>query len=65
MSMVVPEEIYLVEKKDDEQIIKSMRGEIVKDWVYQFTQNGRQITALSYAGVKEAIRQRGNISWYP
>ena len=61
----VPEEVYLVEKRDEEQILKSMRGEIVKDWVYQFTQNGRQITALSYAGVKEAIRQRGNISWYP
>ena len=65
MSMLVPEEIYLVEKRDEEQILKSMRGEIVKDWVYQFTQNSRQITALSYAGVKEAIRQRGNISWYP
>jgi hypothetical protein len=65
MSIGVPEEIYLVEKRDEDQIIKSMRGEIVNEWVYSFVQNGRKITALSYAGVKEAVRQRGNISWYP
>ena len=67
----VPEEIYLVEKRDEDQILKQMRGEVLKDWVYTIKvwdsekKAMRDVTSLSYAGVKEAIRQRGNIWWYP
>ena len=59
------ETIMMIEKKDEEQIIGKMRGEVVQSWIYSFTQNGKQITSLSYNGVKEAIRRRGNLSWYP
>ena len=44
---------------------------ILKDWVYTIKvwdsdkKVMRDVTSLSYAGVKEAIRQRGNIWWYP
>jgi len=53
------------EKRDDEQILAAMRGEIVRSWVYSFTYQGRTVTNLSYAGVKEAIRRRGNVDIYP
>ncbi len=53
------------EKRDEEQVMMEMRGEIVRSWVYSFELHGRTITNLSYAGVKEAIRRRGNVSTYP
>src|SRR5690349_5035051 len=59
------ETIMMVEKRDEQQILERMRGEVAKEWVYSIQQNGKTITSLSYDGVKEAIRRRGNISWYP
>jgi hypothetical protein len=58
------ETILMIEKRDEEQIIQKMRGEVAQSWIYSFSQNGKQITSLSYNGVKEAIRRRGNLSWY-
>lgn len=65
MSQISLELARELEKRDEEQIIASMRGEIVRSWVYSFTYQGRTVTNLSYAGVKEAIRRRGNIDIYP
>ena len=53
------------EKRDEEQILAAMRGEIVRSWVYSFQYQGRTVTNLSYAGVKEAIRRRGNVDIFP
>jgi len=52
----------LSDKKDEQQIIADMQGmrHMLETWVYQFEQGGRTVTALSYAGIKEAIRRRGN-----
>lgn len=57
--------IYLTEKHDEAQIVSQMKGEVVSQWVYHFNQGGKEITSLSYAGVKEAVRRRGNINWKP
>lgn len=49
-----------MDKRDENQIISEMRGEILEDLVYDITISGKRVTNLSYAGVKEAIRRRGN-----
>jgi hypothetical protein len=46
---------------DEGQILSEMKGEnFLPEFVYQFQQGGRTITSLSYTGIKEAIRRRGN-----
>ena len=70
MSMSEPEKppleiVLMTEKRDEDQILAQMRGEVLGTYVYSFLQSGRQITSISYAGVKEAIRRRGNVSFYP
>jgi hypothetical protein len=46
---------------DESQILSEMKGEnFLPEFVYQFQQGGRTITSLSYTGIKEAIRRRGN-----
>jgi hypothetical protein len=46
---------------DEGQILAEMKGEnFLPEFVYQFQQGGRTITSLSYTGIKEAIRRRGN-----
>jgi hypothetical protein len=49
------------EKRDEDQILAEMRGELIEDLVYSIDIQGRRVTNLSYAGVKEAIRRRGNL----
>ena len=63
MSNTQTETIIMTEKHDENQILANMRGEVVKEWVYTIQQGGRSITSLSYAGVKEAVRRRGNLTW--
>ena len=50
-----------MDKRDENQIIAEMRGEVLEDLVYDITISGRRVTNLSYAGVKEAIRRRGSL----
>lgn len=47
--------------RDEGQILAEMRGEFLEQYVYSFNQAGRNITNLSYVGVKEAIRRRGHV----
>jgi len=50
-----------MERRDEDQILTEMRGELIEDLVYSIDIQGRRVTNLSYAGVKEAIRRRGNL----
>jgi len=50
-----------LEKRDEDQILAEMRGEILEDLVYDITIQSRRVTNLSYAGIKEAIRRRGHV----
>lgn len=65
------EVIFLTEKKDEEQIIMEMKNQIVTQWVYTIdvwnskTKTMEKATSLSYAGVKEAVRRRGNFRFVP
>lgn len=49
------------ERQDEAQILAEMRGELVEELVYSAPIQGRQVTNLSYAGIKEGIRRRGNV----
>jgi len=58
----LPVEVFHeMERRDENQILAEMRGELVEDLVYSVDIQGRRVTNLSYAGVKEAIRRRGNV----
>jgi hypothetical protein len=60
-----PEIVFLTEKRDEEQIIMEMKNQIARQWVYTARINGVEVTSLSYAGVKEAVRKRGNFRFQP
>src|SRR5437867_832988 len=57
--------VELSEQADEEQIIREMKGEILNSYIYSFNQGGREVTGLSYAGVKQAIRKRGRYELVP
>ena len=52
--------VQLIERMDEEQILREMKGEFLKNFVYRFEHKGREIVNLSYAGIREAIRRRGH-----
>jgi len=43
-----------LDRRDENQILSEMRGEQLQEFVYSIKLDGREITNLSYAGVKEA-----------
>jgi hypothetical protein len=58
----LPVEVFHeMERRDENQILAEMRGELIEDLVYSIDIQGRRVTNLSYAGVKEATRRRGNL----
>jgi len=61
MSDPQPNEYQIMEKQDEDQILSEMKGEFLQQYVYSFKQGNRDITSLSYIGIKEAIRKRGHI----
>jgi hypothetical protein len=49
-----------MEVLDESQILAEMKGaDLLNEFVYDIVIEGRHVTNLSYAGVKEAIRRRG------
>jgi hypothetical protein len=50
-----------MERRDEDLILQEMKGQFIETFVYSFKQGGRDITSLSYVGVKEAIRRRGGV----
>ena len=58
----LPVEVFqALERRDENQILAEMRGEFLEELVYSIDIQGRRVTNLSYAGVKEATRRRGNL----
>jgi hypothetical protein len=50
-----------MDRRDEAQILQEMRGELLREFVYSIRIDGRDVTNLSYAGIKEAIRRHGQI----
>jgi hypothetical protein len=58
----VPAEFFqLSERQDEAQIAAEMRGELLGQYVYRINLHGREITNLSIAGIREAVRRRGGV----
>jgi len=51
----------LMERKDENQILQEIKGNVIEEFVYSFPQGNRQITGLSYSGVKQIALKMGNI----
>lgn len=47
----------LMDKADEEQILQEMRGEIIKVYVYSYTDKGKTVEGLSKAGVDAAAME--------
>jgi len=57
------QEVYaLMERRDEHQIMESIRGNFLEEYVYQFqASDGREVTGLSWVGTQEAAREYGGI----
>lgn len=55
------EVLVLAERRDEEQIMRELLGEVMRTYVYRFRVGDREVVNVSYAGIKEAARRRGNI----
>lgn len=51
----------LMERKDEDQILQEIKGNVLEEFVYSFPQGNKQVTGLSYAGVKQIALKMGNI----
>ena len=51
----------IMERKDEDQILAEMKGNVIQEFVYSFNTNGKEITGLSYAGVKQIALEMGGI----
>jgi hypothetical protein len=48
--------------KDDQQVLEEMQGKYLEEFIYSFPiKEGKTVTGLSWAGVKEVARTAGNI----
>lgn len=57
-----PEDYELLDKRDEEQILAEIKGNIITEMFYSFPMDGRTVTGVSWVGTKEIARQYGNIS---
>lgn len=55
------EAFALMEKRDEQQIMKQLQGELVDEFFYSFHQGAREVVGLSWVGVKECARRMGHI----
>jgi len=50
------ESFKIIEKADEEQVLVELKGSFLDEFVYEFEQNGKTVTGLSLAGVRETVR---------
>ena len=59
----LPTDMFLdFERQDNESIIAELRGEIIEEYAYSFTQGGQTIVGLSLPGVMSVAQQMGGIT---
>ncbi|MBU2685778.1 MAG: hypothetical protein KKF27_21265 [Gammaproteobacteria bacterium] len=67
ITTILLQQIKEIEQKDEAQIIADMAGELLQDYVYEFTRFDRRlkkeirVVKLSWVGVREVARGRDNI----
>ena len=57
-----PEDYDLLDKRDEEQILAEIKGNIITEMFYSFNIDGRKVTGVSWVGTKEIARQYGNVN---
>ncbi|MEW6624582.1 MAG: hypothetical protein AB1420_15910 [Bacillota bacterium] len=62
IAVIQPTEFEIMDRRDEEQILKELQGAYLDEFVYSFRLGNRDIVGLSWAGVKEIARKMGNIS---
>lgn len=60
-NLVLPE-YNQIEEMDDGEIIRSLTGHAIQEYVYSFKQGGRTIEGLTVAGINEAANRKGGIN---
>lgn len=56
------EDFIEIDRRDEAQILEELHGKAIEALFYEFTQSGRQVVALSWAGVKYFTLQLGHVS---
>ena len=57
-----PSEVFVeFERADEDQIVATMQGAALEEYVYSFDQGGTTVTGLSWVGTREAARHQGGI----
>ena len=59
-NLVLPE-YHQIEERDDGEIIRSLTGHAIAEYVYSFKQAGRTVEGLTIAGINEAANRKGGI----
>jgi len=54
-----------LERRDEEQILAEIQGQVIEEMVYQFPMGGRTVTGISWVGTKEVARRYGKIDIEP
>ena len=47
--------------RDDGEIIRSLTGDAIAEYVYSFKQGGKTVEGLTIAGINEAANRKGGI----
>jgi hypothetical protein len=59
----LPTDMFLdFERQDNDSIIAELRGEIIEEYAYSFTQGGQTVVGLSLPGVMSVAQQMGGIT---
>ena len=67
ITSIMLKQIKDIEQKDETQILADMAGEVIQDYIYEFTRFDRRLkktvrmVKLSWIGVREVARAKGNI----
>ena len=61
MREIAQSEFREMERRDEDQIVAEMKGDYLREFVYQFQSGGRTVTGISWAGIKEIAYKMGNI----
>ena len=56
VASIETEPFAIMERADEEQILAELMGNFLDEFVYEFEQQGKKVTGLSLAGVRETVR---------
>ena len=56
-----PQAYEIMEARDEAQILAEIQGQILEEMVYSFRVGGREVTGISWVGIKEIARRYGKI----